>query len=434
MVRIISQNFSPQRSRHSSGETDKYLADRARSALGLSVYGKKRFDLPECESSSDSFWDSELDGDHHDAAYSEGGEDNNDINGNETLKKSNVQSKRKERRRERNKISAQAYRQRRRSQNMKEQQELLYLETENKRLHQLVDTLQKKTEQVKQSLRGHSVPMPGLPCPSPDHDTRAACVGAQTTTTTTVDLSHTHSPETTTHSTLNCDKTVPSTTYRSTSPYSQATASTLPVMSNMNLAVSMPNHVLNENFTSGASPSNVQTTVAISPVSHTQILVNANALMKSQVHLPDGAATAPTFAVPTLMAIPVEYNTAATTNINLNSQLQNGNRRPIPPLSAQSSLTMEKCSPPTTGGAPVVGAIMWSLNSNPPPQAAVYSLMNIGMCNNKNIGSNINSNVCKHNMNGCDNSRAGAAPGSPVKVNLNEVKVTGEPLKFWHAH
>ena len=88
MVRIVSQNFSPQRSRHSSGETDKYLAERANLALGLSAFGKKRFDLPECESSSDSFWDSELDGDHHDAVYSEHGEDNNDINGNETLKKS----------------------------------------------------------------------------------------------------------------------------------------------------------------------------------------------------------------------------------------------------------------------------------------------------------------------------------------------------------
>ena len=88
MVRIISQNFSPQRSRHSSGETDRYLAERASSALGLSLLAKKRFDLPECESSSDSFWDSELDGEHHDAAFSEHGEENNDINGNETLKKS----------------------------------------------------------------------------------------------------------------------------------------------------------------------------------------------------------------------------------------------------------------------------------------------------------------------------------------------------------
>lgn len=86
MVRVVSQNFSPPRSRHSSGETDRDLAERAN--LALSVLGRKRVDGPDYESSSDSFWDSELDGDQGDTQMSENGEASNDINGNESLEKS----------------------------------------------------------------------------------------------------------------------------------------------------------------------------------------------------------------------------------------------------------------------------------------------------------------------------------------------------------
>lgn len=82
MVRVVSQNFSPPRSRHSSGETDRDLAERANAAL--SSLGRKRFEISEYESSSDSFWDSELD----DTLVSEGGENSNDINGNENVEKS----------------------------------------------------------------------------------------------------------------------------------------------------------------------------------------------------------------------------------------------------------------------------------------------------------------------------------------------------------
>ena len=188
--------------------------------------------------------------------------------------------------------------------------------------------------------------------------------------------------------------------------------------------------VRNENNISGASPSHYhQDTATISPVPHTQIIMNANAVMKSHLQVP-GTANVPTFTVPALMAIPVDYKTT-TTNFNLNSQPQS--QKTHPPLSAQSNLAMEEknCSPPAASGSPVVSAIMWSINGNPPP-GAVYSLMNVEMYNNKNIDNNMNSNVFKQNINGC-NTNSSAAPDSPVKVNLNEVKITGEPLKFWHA-
>lgn len=430
MVRIVSQNFSPQRSRHSSGETDKYLADRASLALGLSGLGKKRLDLPECESSSDSFWDSELDGEHHDTVYSECGEDNNDINGNETLKKSNAQSKRKERRRERNKISAQAYRQRRRSQNMKEQQELHDLETENKRLHQLVETLQKKTEQFKQTLRGHPVPMPGLRFPSSGNGATAA----RAPSTTNIDLSNTNSPDANSNLHFFSDSKDASPSSH-LSHHSTASAAA-PVMSNVNLAMSMssPSPGMDESSASGASPSCTTAAIAVNSIPHTQILVNSNAVMKSHMqHVPVSAATVPTFALPAVMAIPLEYSSAAT-NHNLNSQPQNLNGKAHPAISMQNSPPPNKCSHLVSGNAPVVGAIMWSFNSNPPPHATVYSLMNVEMCNNKNMdNTNLNS-VYKQSMSGCDNKPSGAVPGSPVTVNLNEVQISGEPLKFWHAH
>lgn len=87
MVRIVSQLFSPPRSRHSSGETDLDLAERA--DLALSALGKKRFELglsvSEYESSSDSFWDSEIDFEQDDGSPNVG---NDDINGNESPDKS----------------------------------------------------------------------------------------------------------------------------------------------------------------------------------------------------------------------------------------------------------------------------------------------------------------------------------------------------------
>jgi len=125
MVRIISQNFSPPRSRHSSGETDKDLAERTKAAfasLGAKKIGGllKSFEHLEYESSSDSFWDSELDGDHSEQRSSAPGSEIGDVNGNQPSEKSDVHSKRKERRRERNKLSAQAYRIRKRHQSAKE--------------------------------------------------------------------------------------------------------------------------------------------------------------------------------------------------------------------------------------------------------------------------------------------------------------------------
>ena len=86
MVRVISQNFSPPRSRHSSGETDRDLAERTKlalSSLGPSL-GAIGGASAECESSSDSFWDSEFDGEHMIDSKCE----IQDINGNGSSEKS----------------------------------------------------------------------------------------------------------------------------------------------------------------------------------------------------------------------------------------------------------------------------------------------------------------------------------------------------------
>ncbi|GFO45133.1 CCAAT/enhancer-binding protein delta [Plakobranchus ocellatus] len=435
MVRIVGQNFSPQRSRHSSGETDKYLAERASSALGLSVFGKKKFDIPECESSSDSFWDSEIDGDHHDTVYSEQGEDNNDINGNETLKKSNAQSKRKERRRERNKLSAQAYRQRRRSQNMKEQQQLLMLEAENKRLHQLVDTLEKKTEQTKQYLRGCSVPMPDVLLP-PTTTEAAACGGAASLDPNELSQNHhlnVHSPTANFHSIPNNTEATSSSPSPAISPHPNAAKPSLPLTQNMNLGINMPNnsyrYTQNEKFVSGASTFNAECKATTKNLPLTQHPLNANSLMQSQ-RQNSSATRMPTFEVRTLMAIPVEYDTAVT-NYNLNSQTHN--KKSKASNSAENTMVDRKYTVSSTSTSPVVNAIMFSINGNPPPPGTVYNIMNVEMCNNNGVSGNMYTNTDKKSFAGCDNTNPGGVPGSPVTVNLNEVKISGEPLQLLQA-
>ena len=279
-----------------------------------------------------------------------------------------------------------------------------------------MDDLERQTEQTKQFLRGCSVPMPDILLPSSSKDT-AACAGAASPDT--LDLSQkcsrsVYRPDSTTHS-----------TGPPNSPAYLDHSQPSPMMSNMNMP---PHSSISKNDVSGASPSNAQGIAAVSPVPQTQILVNANALMKSQLQLSNATAV-PTFAaVPTFMAIPVECKTAVT-NLNLNSQTQS--QKSQASSAAQNTAALEeKCSPTTSMGSPVMGAIMLSINGNPSP-GAVYSLMNMEMCNNKNM-----NNVLKKNVNACDNSRheaAPCAPGAPVTVNLNEVKVSGEPLHFWHS-
>lgn len=148
MVRVISEKlFSPPRSRHSSGEAvDKELAARAVEAL--SSLDSKRFELSDYESSSDSHWDSEVDvdGDSQEGfkfgqgECSGGGED--------------IVKRRRERRRERNKLSAQAYRMRRREQSVKTQKVLSTLEEENSRLKNKVKDLEHEINSIRQSVSG----------------------------------------------------------------------------------------------------------------------------------------------------------------------------------------------------------------------------------------------------------------------------------------
>lgn len=172
MVRVISQKFSPPRSRHSSGETDRDLAERTKVALS-SLGGEKKVEpLEHNESSSDSFWDSEFDGEHYEAHLSETSLENHDVNGNNSSEKSDLQSKRKERRRERNKLSAQAYRKRRRNQSAKDQENMSLLESKNRQLHKLVEKLEKDREQGRQFLRGCPVPMPDFLISKPGQRTK----------------------------------------------------------------------------------------------------------------------------------------------------------------------------------------------------------------------------------------------------------------------
>lgn len=161
MVRVISEKlFSPPRSRHSSGETvDKELAARAVEAL--SSLDSKRFELSDYESSSDSHWDSEVDVDGDSQESFRFGPSDGSVGSEDIVKR------RKERRRERNKLSAQAYRMRRRELSVKTQNVLSTLEEENTRLKDQVCNLQQQIDSIRQSVSGSSAPRFKAPPPTP---------------------------------------------------------------------------------------------------------------------------------------------------------------------------------------------------------------------------------------------------------------------------
>lgn len=168
MVRVISEKlFSPPRSRHSSGETvDKELAARAVEALP-SFANSKRFELSsDYESSSDSHWDSEVDFEEDGplTPSSEAG-----ALGDDGHRSTDVVRKRKERRRERNKLSAQAYRMRRRELSVKQQSVLATLQEENTRLKSQVQVLEDKISKFRNAVmhsRPDTVPNPLHASPS----------------------------------------------------------------------------------------------------------------------------------------------------------------------------------------------------------------------------------------------------------------------------
>ncbi|XP_076464048.1 uncharacterized protein LOC143296138 [Babylonia areolata] len=169
MVRVISEKlFSPPRSRHSSGEAvDKELAARAVEALsGLHSARRAVGELSDYESSSDSHWDSEVDVEGDGAGPSEecGGGAND------------VLQKRKERRRERNKLSAQAYRIRRREQCVKQQHVLKELQEKNSRLKDQVHSLEDQIDHFRRT----AVVRPPPPPPPPPAPTSPAVNTLQT--------------------------------------------------------------------------------------------------------------------------------------------------------------------------------------------------------------------------------------------------------------
>ena len=89
MVRVISdKKFNPPRSRHSSGETvDKELA--ARTGKVLASLKCRRYELSDCDSFSDSHWDSETDV-HNCSADNDGSE--HDIRSEKIVRLSNTVS------------------------------------------------------------------------------------------------------------------------------------------------------------------------------------------------------------------------------------------------------------------------------------------------------------------------------------------------------
>lgn len=175
MVRVISEKFlkSPPRSRHSSGETlDKELA--ARAVEVLSSLNSRRLELSDCESSSDSHWDSEVDVDA-DGAESTTSRDQC-IDG-EKKEGTDILRKRTERRRERNKLSAQAYRVRRKEQDAKKQTVLKTLQEDNTRLKLTVQNLEEELKKMRRFLT--STPMRAT-CPP------STTTGPESSTTTSV--------------------------------------------------------------------------------------------------------------------------------------------------------------------------------------------------------------------------------------------------------
>ncbi|KAH9519015.1 hypothetical protein Btru_008914 [Bulinus truncatus] len=410
MVRVVSQNFSPPRSRHSSGDTDRDLAERTN--LALSSLGRKKCDLPEYESSSDSFWDSELDGEHYDTVVSESGE-NNDINGNE---KSDVQSKRRERRRERNKLSAQAYRMRRRTQNVKEQQELMHLEAENKRLHKLVEALEKKREDARLRLRSCSVPEP------------LGAVGGilQPHSSTHKEIAHTSL-----NKNVGLNLTVHSAhqdhaAYPPVNP-SSVFSPALPHPSQISFR-EPENPILipmNNNAPAHATfcPTNQKISCSLSQPAH--FIINANAF-KSTVLVPDG----PKQFSAAFFAIPVE-DSEHCLNANLNC-------KPVKTSFPKSNPTEPPCTEPddlcsATLKNEAISAPWWRahgnqvLGSGQTFPGAVYSDQT-EMCNNDNMNNaNIKSNANDPNGN-CDKKSLMQqfSANSPLSFNMNHIAETSQ--------
>uniref|UniRef100_A0A2C9LYU8 BZIP domain-containing protein n=1 Tax=Biomphalaria glabrata TaxID=6526 RepID=A0A2C9LYU8_BIOGL len=404
MVRVVSQNFSPPRSRHSSGDTDRDLAERTN--LALSSLGRKKCDLPEYESSSDSFWDSELDGEHYDTVVSESGENSQDINGNA---KSDVQSKRRERRRERNKLSAQAYRMRRRTQNVKEQQELMHLEAENKRLHKLVEALEKKKEDARQRLRGCSVAEPlgavgGMLPPQPSTHKEIAHTGINTNNGPSFNARHDY---TTYHPPLNPHPALtPSLPHPNQVPF-KVPENAEPVLVNSN----SPDRKI-------FCPSNQN-----SP-SSARIFFNSNDF-KGTLILPECAKQIPAVCFPAVIAVPLEIE-ENTLNLNLNCKPVKVSFPKSNPTEPPCPMSDDLCSGTLKNEAS--NATWWRANGNPQygsqgesiPEAVFSGKME--MCNANMNNSNFRSIANDPNGN-CDKNlhmqQFGAK--SPQSFNMNHI-------------
>ncbi|CAG5131317.1 unnamed protein product [Candidula unifasciata] len=423
MVRVISQNFSPPRSRHSSGETDRDLAERA--SLALSVQGRKRVETPEFESSSDSYWDSELDGDQCDVAGCELAGAANDINGNEAVEKSqDVHSKRKERRRERNKLSAQAYRQRRRSEHVKAQQTLMELEAKNKELHTIVETLEKETERVKHLLRGPSFPTVDVLQPIRELE------GA------TADISDIDTVQN------NPQSVIPSRSHMHTSCSSLGATGFL--HSDPNPALQLPSFskkpphppvikdprqqmpmMMTNTAPDFSGPTSSRPNPAMCPPLAANFLFNTNILIDATACTP-GSIT-PT-AIPALL-VPVENHSQAYPSSNLNCNLLRtyspGNHSTVDAASQESK---PSCTHPPADPYPVINAVWWNRTQIKPTLGPVpgtlVGLVNMGLCNSNNVNSSRVESDDTNGNNNCDNNIniQNHLTSQPVSFNLNQAQ------------
>ncbi|XP_046561987.1 proto-oncogene c-Fos-like [Haliotis rubra] len=169
MVRVVCQNFQRPRSRHTSGESpysvDSDLARRAAEALTTMTAAEGRKFDSDTETSSDACWESDG-GTCWDAGTSDSGAE-------PPKDKDALLKKRKARRRERNKVSAQAYRQRRKEQTLSQQKILTQLEDHKKELLEQIEKLQKEKCQVETFLRSCFTRQEPAPQASSSMDTMA---------------------------------------------------------------------------------------------------------------------------------------------------------------------------------------------------------------------------------------------------------------------
>lgn len=170
MVRVISQGFSTPRSRHSSGEEmiDRFAAMKALGALHDDENNKLMVKeetvtkslVIDCNTdTNDSF--SGVDSEEDSRLCNR----TKDLQNNNTLHQDPVVLKR-ERRRERNKLSAQNYRQRRRQQNSQAQKTLESLESHHKALLEKVRHLEAEKHIVEEYLK-NCVRVPWCPYHQP---------------------------------------------------------------------------------------------------------------------------------------------------------------------------------------------------------------------------------------------------------------------------